>query len=139
MAQTPGIKNGTITAIYVGANKILLCTDHKMTRNMATRNATSKDSGGNKEVLEGLRSWGMSGEAFFAEDSVYGFDDLFALISNRTKVTVKWSGEVVGDVKYEGSAYVTKLELSSKVEDSETYSFELEGTGAITNAVIAAP
>lgn len=137
MAQTTGIKNGTLTAIYIGSNKILLCTSHKLDRGMNTRPATSKDSGGNEESLEGLKNWSMSGEAFFAEDATYGFEDLNDAIEARTKVTVKWSSEVAGDVKYSGSAYLTKLSLDSKMEDSETFSFELKGTGAITKAVIS--
>lgn len=137
MAQTAGIKNGTLTAIYIGSNKILLCTNHELTRAMATRPATSKDSGGNEESLEGLKNWAMSGEAFFAEDSAYGYEDLNDALEARTKVTVKWSSEVSGDVKFSGSAYLTSLKLSSKVEDSETYSFELKGTGAITKAIIS--
>ena len=137
MAQTTGIKNGTLSAIYVGSNKVLLCTNHKLDLGMNTRPATSKDSGGWEESLEGLRNANMSGEAFFAEDAAYGFSDLLDLIKNRTKVTVKWSSEVAGDVKYTASAYLTKLSLDSKVEDSETYSFELKITGSVVDAVVA--
>jgi TP901-1 family phage major tail protein len=136
MAQTTGKMNGTLVKIEVGGTTIAHLTSVSQSFSMATRDASTKDSAGYKEVLEGQMSWSMSGEGFFAEDATYGYEDLYDAINARTLLTVKQTDANAGDVEYSGSAYVTSLERSAGTEDTMTFSISLEGTGATTKAVI---
>ncbi len=100
MAST-GINNGTISALYVYvagvATKIADMTTNDFSVEMATRDASNKDSGGWQDILEGQKSWSMSADAYFSEDASYGYEDLFDLWTGRTKVLVAFSSSVNGD------------------------------------------
>ena len=136
MAQTVGPINGTLVKIEVGGSEVAHLTSVTQSFSMATRDASSKDSAGWKESLEGQKSWTMAGDGLFAEDSTYGYEDLYDAWLARTQVTVKQTDSVVGDVEYSGAAYITSLERSSPNEDTATFSVTFEGTGAITKATI---
>jgi TP901-1 family phage major tail protein len=129
MADT--ILNGTDIGIYVGGTKIAGCTSHSTSTSHSLRDATSKDSGGWSESLEGLREWSGEGEGFFAHDATYGYDELFALMQSRGVVTIRFSNETSGDEYHEGQAFLTELSADAPVEDSTTFSFSFQGTGAL--------
>ena len=99
--SSTGILNGTLAVIKVAATAVAHLTSNDISFEMATREATTKDSAGNKETLEGLKSFSGSGSGYFAEDASYGFEDLYDVIDARTPVTVRWSTGVVGDTYYE--------------------------------------
>jgi len=125
------IKNGTSLAFYVGGTKVADSTSVSITRGHSPRDATSKDSGGYSEILEGLREWSASGEGFFDLAAAYGYTDLEAAYANRTQLTVRISTETSGEEYSEGLGYLTSLELSGGVEESATFSFEVQGTGEL--------
>jgi TP901-1 family phage major tail protein len=137
MAQTTGIMNGTLTKINVDATDVAYLTSNDINFEMATRDASNKDSGGNREILEGQKSVSVSGEGFFAEDATFGFEDLYDKFTARSPVTVLYTNSNVGDVEYSFSAYITSLSRSDANEESVTFSITLEGTGAVTKQVIS--
>ncbi len=134
MAST-GVLNGTLAVIKVGGTAIAHLTSNDISFDMATREITSKDSAGNKEILEGLKSFGGSGSGYFAEDAAYGFEDLYDVYTARTAVTVRWTTSVTGDTYYEGSALITSLSRTDGLEESSTFEVSFEGTGAVTKDV----
>lgn len=140
MAST-GINNGTLTALYVQVagtpTKVAHLTNTEFSFEMATRDASTKDSGGWQDILEGQKSWSVSAECFFAEDATYGYDELFDAMNSREKVLILVSSQVNGDNKYKGQGYVTSLSRSAGVEESETYSISITGTGAINEYVVS--
>jgi predicted secreted protein len=99
---------------------------------MDTRDATSKDSSGTRDLLEATKSGTISVSALYAEDATYGVDDLMTSWAARTALTVKFSTEVSGDHYWSASAYITSLEVSAGMEDNVSYSATFELTGAIT-------
>jgi len=133
---TTGIVNGTAIGVYVGSTKVAHATDGSISINMATRDATTKDSGGWTDRLEGVRSWSITCNALFAYDATYGLSDLFSALNNRSTVTVKFSTEVTGDKAYSGTAYVTSIEANAGTEENATYSVTFEGTGALSETTI---
>jgi len=135
---TTGIVNGNDLVVYIGSDVIAHSTSHSLSISHDARDATTKDSGGWTDRLEGLRSWEASGEGLVAFDGTYDTTDLFALITNRTKVTIKFSTEVTGDTYWTGSAYLTSLDMDSPTEDSVSMSFTFSGTGALTSATVLA-
>ena len=136
MAST-GILNGTLCKIQVGGTTIAHLTSNGVSMAHATRDASTKDSAGYKESLEGQMSWTMSGEGFFAEDATYGFEDLQTAWSARTLLTITYTTDVSGDQEYSGSAYITQLDRTDGNEESSTFSVSFEGTGAITKSSVA--
>jgi len=133
---TTGKMNATLMGWYVGATQISHATEGSISIAMDTRDVTTKDSAGWRELLESTRSWSGSASAMYANDATYGLADLEAALVARTAVTVKFSTEVSGDDYYSGSAFITSLEASGGVEDTVTYSISFEGTGAITLAQV---
>jgi len=135
---TTGIINGTLLAVYIGSDVIAHSTSHSLSITHDARDATTKDSSGWTDLLEGLRSWEISGEGLVAYDGTLDIDDLFtSYIATRTAVTVKFSTEVSGDVYYTGSAYLTSLDQDAPTEDNVSYSYTFSGTGALTKSTVS--
>ena len=59
-----GILNGTLAKIQVGGTTIAHLTSNSLTFDMSTRDASTKDSAGWKEALEGQKSFSGSAEGF---------------------------------------------------------------------------
>jgi len=132
-----GINNGTLVALYKDGTKITNLTSNSFSINMATRDATTKDSAGWETVLEGLRSAEFSAEGYFAENAALSFSALYAKIAARTQFTARFSSEVTGDKYYEAEVYLTSLESSAPNEDSQTFSCTLKVTGAVTEGTVS--
>lgn len=133
MAASTGINNGTLTCLYYDGAKISHLTTNNVSISQALRDATTKDSAGWEDSLEGLRSAEFSADGFFAENATVGQDEILAdLITTRGTVTARWSSAVGGDMYIEGTCYVTAYNRSAGKEESETFSVTLKVTGALT-------
>lgn len=129
--------NGTLIGVYAGGTLIAHATEGSISLNLDTRDATTKDSSGTRDLLEGVKSGTVSVSALYADDATYGVDELMSAWSGRSTLTIKFSTEVTGDSYWEASAYVTSLEVSAGMEDNATYSATFELTGAITYGTVA--
>lgn len=134
---TTGIMNGTLLGVYSGSTLIAHATEGSISLSMDTRDVTTKDSSGTRELLEATKSGTISVSALYAEDATYGVDDLMGAWSGRSQITVKFSTEVSGDHYWSATAYVTSLEVNSAMEDNVSYSATFELTGAITYSTVA--
>lgn len=128
---TTGILNGTLLGIYVGGTLVSHSTSNSISVSHSPRSATSKDSGGWSDNLEGLREWSGEGEAYLALNASYGINDLVSIMKARTKVTIRFSTEVSGDQYFEGQAYLDSINADSSPEESATFSYSFTGTGAL--------
>jgi len=135
--MTSGIMNATLMGLYAnGSVKIANCVSNDLDISVATRDTTSKDSGGWKTSLPGLRSWSCSAECNFDQSANYTFDQLFALVDARTVFTTYLSTTVTGDKKYSGSVIITNLKRSAGNENNVTFSCTFEGTGALVETIL---
>ncbi len=141
MAATTGIINGTDLLVYTGngaSPEVFTAVTHSTSASiswtMDVRDASTKDSGGYKESLEGQRSWTIECEGMTAFDASNGFEALYAIWVARDTVTVKFGTDQAEDQAYSGTCYITSLSVDSGVEDSSSFSVSFEGTGAITAA-----
>ena len=134
---TAGIMNGTLIGVYAGGTLIAHATEGSISLNLDTRDATTKDSSGTRDLLEGVKSGTISVSALYADDATYGVDELMTAWSGRSTLTIKFSTEVTGDSYWEASAYVTSLEVSAGMEDNATYSATFELSGTITYGTVA--
>jgi len=124
--------NGTLLGVYSASTLIAHATEGSISLSMDTRDATTKDSSGTRDLLEATKSGTISVSALYAEDAAYGVQELMTAWAARTAITVKFSTEVSGDYYWSASAYVTSLEVNSGMEDNVSYSATFELTGAIT-------
>ena len=128
---TTGIINGTDFGVYVAGTKVAHSTSASVSLSMSPRDATSKDSAGWSESLEGLMEWSVEGEGLFALDASYGYVDLKSVLTTRTAVTIRFSSEVTGNEYHEGTALLVDLSADAATEESMTFSFSFTGTGPL--------
>ena len=112
-------------------------TANSLTVNKETIDVSNKTSGQWKKLLEGQKSWGASGEGRFDTDGDYGYDELFAAITGSAQMLVRYGKESDATKVYDGEVIITSLERSDPYEDSATFSFALDGTGAIVENSIS--
>ena len=128
---TTGVTNGTLIGVYVGGTKINKGTSASISISHGLRDATSKDSAGWSESLEGLREWSIDFEGLHQYDATYGIVDLEGVLTARTAVTVRFSTEVSTDEYFEGTAFLTDLSIDTATEESVTYSGTFQGSAAL--------
>ena len=141
---TTGLVNGTLIALYktVSGAQVkvanLTSTDFELSKD--TIDATNKDGGTYKEFLVGLSGWTLSAEGIFEEDGSVAtgisakelLDDIIA----GAPITVVMTSNVSGDLKLSGSAVITSFAWNAPVNDVSTFSVSLQGSGALTVAVV---
>lgn len=132
------IINGTVYLLKIGADGSEVAipdqTEGSISINMETRDITTKDSSGYRELLEGVRSASISVSGLIDDDGAGGAGaDLFAVLDGRTTTHIIFGLDAASDdYHYECDAFCTSLEISAGTEDNVTYSATFEVTGAIT-------
>ena len=148
MAATTGIINGSqYTVMFDGTTPVIAdhVTDLSVSISTETRDTTTKNNGGYRALLPGLKSLTVNFTAYYANDATNGFDDLMDAFLNNTKQSVKVSSidwdtastpslptEIAGDMEIKVDAYITSLELSAGTEDNASYTCTLECVSTIT-------
>ena len=131
------IYNGTAQLLKLGTSgseeTLIQLTNCSMSVNADLFETTSKESGGWKEVLPGLRdiTYSAEGLADFASANK-DLTDIFAAYNGRTLVSIVWTNLTAGATSVTQSAYITSCEVSAPMEDVTTYSIEFAGTGTPT-------
>ena len=132
------IINGTVYHLKIGADGSEVAipdqTEGSISINMETRDITTKDSSGYRELLEGVRSASISVSGLIDDDGAGGAGaDLFAVLDGRSTTHIIFGLDAAtDDYHYECDAFCTSLEISAGTEDNVTYSATFEVTGAIT-------
>tara|TARA_E500000318_G_scaffold95352_1_gene95082 strand:- start:1755 stop:2171 length:417 start_codon:yes stop_codon:yes gene_type:complete len=132
------IINGTVYLLKIGADGSEVAipdqTEGSISINMETRDITTKDSSGHRELLEGVRSASISVSGLVDDDGAGGAGaDLFAVLNGRSTTHIIFGLDAASDdYHYECDAFCTSLEISAGTEDNVTYSATFEVTGAIT-------
>lgn len=137
---TTGIVNGTNLRIYKGGVKIGYATSCTLSLSMETRQTLTKDTPGNGwvEVASGQKSATLSTEFLFSYDTAnISPEDLWDDFDARTLLLLRFTTDAQGDKYWEGSGYITSLEISSPVEDNITCSATFTVSGAIAKGTEA--
>lgn len=139
------ILNGTELKVYSSGTTNLVAFAQNCTINInhSPREITNKESGGYKEILEGLRDFSIDVDGAYAWTDASGTalangaDDLVnSNILTRAAVSFIFGDtQTTSDVSYSGSGYITSVSLTGGTEDTATYSLTIEGTGALTQTV----
>jgi TP901-1 family phage major tail protein len=129
------IYNGTAQLLKLGTSgseeTLIQLTNCSMSVNADLFETTSKESGGWKSVMPGLRDVSYSGEglADFAAGANYTLTEIFAAYNSRTLLSVKFTN---GTNTFSQSGYIASFEISGPMEDVATYTIEVTGTGPLT-------
>ena len=128
------ILNGTVFLLSIGGTALPDQTEGSISISMETRDITTKDSAGYRELLEGVRSGTISVSGLVDDNGTGGAGGvLFADLDSRTAQTLVFGfDDATDDYNYSCSAFCTSLEVSAATEDNVTYSATFEITGAIT-------
>jgi len=128
------ILNGTVFLLSIGGTALPDQTEGSISISMETRDITTKDSAGYRELLEGVRSGTISVSGLIDDDGAGGAGGvLFADLNSREVQTLVFGfDDATDDYNYSCSAFCTSLEVSAATEDNVTYSATFEITGAIT-------
>ena len=141
---TTGIFNGSqYTVMFeTDATPVVVAdhvTDLSVNVSTETRDTTSKNNGGFRALLPGLKTLTVNFTAFYAGDATNGYDELMVdfLAGNKQDVKVcsyDFTGdtEVAGDKEIVFEAFITSLELSAGTEDNASYTCTMECVSAIT-------
>jgi len=134
MAASTSVMNSTDVVIIVASEIVGKMTSASLSVTMATRDISTKDSAGWMEVLEGQKSWTLSGEGLVVYNNTGKAtpDDIYTLLSNRTAVAIEFGSETTDEKYYSGSGFFTEFSTDAGVEDNATFSFSFQGTGTLT-------
>jgi len=122
----------------------------KLSISMATKEATSKDSGIYNEKVAGRLDWNMSTDGLLSyslavdDTARNSIDEIYTLMiarepinvifASKTGTTPDWTVDATaGKKSFTGKGFITSLEQNAD-NDSATYSISIEGTGALTMA-----
>ena len=139
------ILNGTDIKVYSASTTNLVAFAQNCTLNVnhSPREITNKESGGFKEILEGLRDFSIDIDGAYAWTGSggalsNGVDDVLEtnILNARTPVSFIF-GNTVGatDVSYTGTGFITSVSITGGTEDTATYSLSIEGTGVLDQVI----
>ncbi len=118
-----------------GSSPVLVdhLTDLSVSFSTETRDTTTKNNGGYRAILPGLKTLSVNFTAFYAADATNGYEELFADMEAGTKLDVKIAShaqsdnsEITDDMDIAFEAYCTSLELSAGTEDNASYTATFE-------------
>ena len=131
-----GIMNGTLLVLQVSTDgssftNIGHSTSASLSFSLDTPEATSKDSGGYREVIAGTRSIEISFDGLVAYDDSVDIDTLLGYANNRTKIHARFGTAVSGDTTYAVQGFLSSIEYTADSEAPITFSGTFTSSGSI--------
>ena len=128
------IFNGTVYIVTLGGANLPDQTEGSISLSMETRDITTKDSSGFRELLESTRSGSISVSGL-VDDTSSAVTTLMPNFAARSSFAIKLGVDTGthDDVFECSTAFVTSIETSAGTEDNVTYSATIELSGAITH------
>jgi TP901-1 family phage major tail protein len=129
------ILNGTVYLLQVDATALTHQTEGSISVNMETRDASTKSSGGFRDLLPGQRSGSISVSGLVEDAGTSAVEVMMTAFTARNAVACIF-GLDAADVadpeqNFTASGYITSMEVSGSTEDNVTYSMTIELTGTI--------
>ena len=140
------ILNGTEIKVYSTGTTNLVAFAQNCTLNVnhSPREITNKESGGYKEILEGLRDFSIDIDGAYAWTNAGGtaltdgVDDVLEtnVLNARQAVTFIFGDTAsTSDISYSGNGFITSVSITGGTEDTATYSLSIEGTGELIQTI----
>lgn len=105
-----------------------------------TIDLTTKDNGGFRDFIMGLKSFSLSGDGlvnFQTATDDRNFDDLMTHARAGSTAVLLLKNATTGDTTHQGSAKITALDLTSGTETGLAFSFSFEFIGDITVGAVS--
>ncbi len=111
MAASTSVMNSTDVVIKVGSEIVGKMTSASLSVSMATRDTSTKQSAGWMEVLEGQKSWTLSGEGLVVYNNTGKTtpDEIYTYLSTRAAVAIEFGSETTDETYYAGSGFFTEF------------------------------
>lgn len=135
-----GFKGKILISTDGGTNYNEIAEIKEMTLNLTSEleDATSHDSGGWREFIEGLKTWTIDTETNYIVASTVK-NDLFAALVAGTKLLIRFRpNDTVGSDQFEGTVLVGEFTPASPLADPGNLSVTLQGCGTLTKTTVAA-
>jgi len=132
---TAGVIDVKDLTVFIDGTAISCATDATLEASRDLREVLCKDTSGGVDYKYSNFRWSISGSGLYAMDAAQGGDELMTiLIAGTATPTLRFSTAVSGDTKYEGTALLSTVSLTSSGGGGENagYSFTFQGTGLIT-------
>jgi predicted secreted protein len=129
--------NATDLLVYIGAsNNMPIAHSTSATLNIEQDlpDATTKDSAGWADHINGLKSWSIDFDGLVDYAASYGAEELSDNLTNRNNVVVRWS--TTAGSYWQGTASLSSLTMNADMESPLSYSGTFTGKGAITRTTI---
>ena len=138
MAST-GLMNGTLLVLSIATDgntfyNLGHSTSSSLSFALDTPEATSKDSGGYREVIAGTRSLDISFDSLVAYDDTIDVDAMISYANNRTKIHARFGTAVSGDTTYTVQGFISSIDYTADAEAPITFSGTFTSTGSVTVA-----
>jgi predicted secreted protein len=129
--------NASDLLVYIGASNTLpIAHSTSATLNIEQDlpDATTKDSGGWADHINGVKSWSLDFDGLVDYAASYGAEELSDNLTNGNNVIVRWS-TTIGSY-WQGTASLSSLTMSADMESPLTYSGTFTGKGFITKSSV---
>ena len=127
-----GIINGSVYLLKIAGATLPDQTEGSISLSMETRDTTSKDSSGFRELLESTRSGSISVSGLVDEATGQAVSTLMTHFAARSSFAIIFGLDATADNHFTcATAFVTSIEASGGTEDNVTYSATIELSGAI--------
>lgn len=126
--------NGTLNAVISGSDRLLHIQNATLNVNVDLPDATTKESAGWAEHINGLRDWEITFDGAYDEaGSGMTPTEILAIIIARTAdATIKFTTDgATGAAGWTGSATVRNFSLTGNRESPAAFSGSLKGNGAL--------
>ena len=143
-ANTSALVYGGDFMIFLGTTPIAFSTSAKLTINMKTREASSKDSGNWVDKLPGKLDWNVSTDALYSDgaltgatgySTLYGYmvarSGLTMAFAQKSGTTQQWAMDTATKNYFHGTVYITNLDVSSPDGEQVTFTMSAEGSGEL--------
>lgn len=141
---TTGIADGTLYGLYKDVSgtltKIAGLTSNDFDLSIDTLETSNKDGAGWATFIAGKKNATINFEGFFQENgstSAISFEELYIDAVAGTTLTIAYSSQVTGDIKYTVSCLVSNLKKSDPYNDISKFSGTLQITGQPTKAAVS--
>ena len=140
---TEDVANDSTSTVWLAIAGSSSCT---VNRGVEMSEVTTKDSSGNAEYIATKKGWDVSvdGLVDFASSldlaqGTYGsIQDVIDYADGRVAIKVAFGVEGADEVYFYGDSFVSNVTLTADTESPATYSFSLQGTGALTKTTSTA-
>ena len=131
------IINGTGYVLQIGGTQLPDQTEGSISLSMETRDVSTKNSGGFRELAEGMRSGSISVSGLVDDGGSDAVATLMTSFAARSTVSVIFGldAATASDPEHNfvcTTGYVTSIEASGSTEDNVTYSATIELSGTIS-------